>query len=323
MSATTELLRVDDEDPLTDPKEGVVRWSPVNSLWLTAHTLVALIGGAATASISAVAVFLVTTAVTLCLGHSLGMHRKLIHNSFECPKWLEYFLVHCGVLVGMAGPFGMVRTHDFRDWAQRQPECHPYLRHGSRLCRDAWWQLHCELRLAHPPKFVPGPELADDRVYRFMQRTWMLQQVPLAVILFLLGGMPWVVWGICVRVSISVFGHWLVGYFAHNSGHMDNVVVGAAVQGRNVRWASYLTMGESWHNNHHAYPGSAVLGLYEDQPDPGWWVLNALGNLGLAWNFVLPGDLPPRRSLRAVTDRAVQGKGNKGPLSCAVLEMLQ
>ena len=67
-----------------------------------------------------VLVFLASSAVTLCGGHSLGMHRKLIHDSYQCPKWLEYSLVYLGTLVGLAGPYGMVHTHDMRDWAQRQ-----------------------------------------------------------------------------------------------------------------------------------------------------------------------------------------------------------
>lgn len=72
--------------------------------------------------------FFATTGVCVLFGHSLGMHRKFIHNSYQCPKWLEYFLVHLGTLMGIAGPLGMLKAHDFRDWAQRQKEgeCHDY-----------------------------------------------------------------------------------------------------------------------------------------------------------------------------------------------------
>ncbi|HZF84276.1 MAG TPA: acyl-CoA desaturase, partial [Burkholderiaceae bacterium] len=103
----------------------------------------------------------------------------------------------------------------------------------------------------------------------------------------------------------------LVGYFAHNHGPMDNEVVGAAVQGHNVRWAAYLSMGESWHNNHHAYPGSARLGIYAGQPDPGWWVLLALKRVGLVGNLVLPGQLASRPSLRPLTGRAKSAHGSE------------
>jgi len=319
---TTELPRIH-SDTHTNPIAGSVHWSPLKSLWYSGHLLVALIGGALTIGWTPVLVFLITSAVTLCLGHSLGMHRKLIHHSYDCPRWMEYLFVHLGVLVGMAGPFGMVHTHDLRDWAQRQPDCHPYLRHGSNMLKDAWWQLHCDLRLTHAPTFSPEPRLAEDQMYRFMERTWMLQQVPLAVVLFLCGGLPWVIWGISVRIIISLTGHWLIGYFAHNEGQMDHEVVGAAVQGHNVQWAGVLTMGESWHNNHHAFPGSAALGLYEGQADPGWWVLNALHNLGLVWHIALPEDLPNRSNLKALSPRARHGLVIRQIRPCPIMNALR
>ena len=75
-------------------------------------------------------------------------------------------------------------------------------------------------------------------------------------------------------------------------------VDGAAVQGHNIRFVSLLTMGECWHNNHHAYPGSACLGLYAGEWDPGWWTLLVLRRAGLAWDLRLPHELPPRPELR-------------------------
>lgn len=323
MSEKIEIARIKIQSPLTNAVDGQVVWSPIKSLWVFSHLAIALIGGVITFSLEAFMVFLLTTAITLCFGHSLGMHRKLIHYSYQCPRWLEYLFVHLGVLVGLAGPFGMVHTHDLRDWAQRQADCHPYLRHGQGMWKDGWWQLHCDLKLKHPPVFVPESHLKDNSVYRFMEKTWTLQQLPLLIILFALGGIAWVVWGISARIVVSVTGHWLIGYFAHNHGEMDNEVVGAAVQGHNVKWASYLTMGESWHNNHHAYPDSAILGIYDNQPDPGWWALNALNNLGLVWSIVLPEDLPYRKNLKALTYRAIAGKGAKAPYKCPVLGLIR
>ena len=60
-----------------------------------------------------------------------------------------------------------------------------------------------------------------------------------------------------------------------------------------------LTMGESWHNNHHAWPGSAKLGLYPGEWDPGWWVLVLLERAGWVWRLRLPADCPPRPELRS------------------------
>ncbi len=282
----------------TDADAGRVVWAPAKSFWITGMALGAVIGGPLYFNWSAFALFLAATAVTICCGHSLGMHRKLIHHAFACPVWLERVFVYLGTLVGMAGPFGMIRQHDIRDWAQRKTSCHAFLAHRNPIWRDAWWQLHCELKLERPPTLLIEPRVRDDMFYRLIDRTYMLQQAPWAILFFAFGGLPWVVWGICVRVTLSLVGHWLVGYFAHNSGPRTWHIEGAGVQGYNVGYVSLLTMGESLHNNHHAFPGSARLAHEQGELDPGWWVLSALARAGLVWNIRTPSNLPPRHALR-------------------------
>lgn len=287
------------ETPLCDPTKGVVRWDPVHSIWNGGMFVAAVVLAPLFFTWSAFLVFLALTAATLLLGHSVGFHRRLIHRSFECPLWLERLLVWIGTCVGMSGPLWMIRTHDLRDWAQRQPRCHDYLAHRRSMPMDAWWQLHCRLDLAHPPGFDFG-RAGKDPFYRFLERTWMAQQLPVAVMLFVLGGWAWVVWGICVRVSISVTGHWFVGHLAHRRGPQSWLVDGAGVQAHDVPWAAIPTMGEAWHNNHHAYPGSARIGLYPGQSDWGYAFVRALERVGLAWNIALPEHLGREDALTPV-----------------------
>lgn len=166
-------------DPLADPRIGVVRWDPVHSIWNGSMMVVTLIFAPLTASPAAIAVFIATTGAGLLLGHSVGFHRRMIHGSFECPLWLERVLSWFGTTVGMSGPFWMMRTHDLRDWAQRQSDCHPYLSHRRPMAIDALWQLHCRLELAHPPRFDLG-RIGEDGFHRFLESTWMLQQLPIA-----------------------------------------------------------------------------------------------------------------------------------------------
>lgn len=267
------------------------------ALWTGGMFGAGLIGAPLTFTPGALFLFLLTTATSLCFGHSLGMHRLFIHRSYICPRWMEYFFVHLGVLVGLAGPLAMARIHDTRDWAQRQPDCHDYFAHRSVWYKDAWWQLFCSLRLEQPPDYRPETKIEDDPVYRWMERTWRWQQLPWAVLFFVLGGWSWVFWGICLRVTVGVLGHWLVGYFAHNRGQQSWRVRGASVQGFNVPFAALLTMGESWHNNHHAFPGSARLGLQPGQWDPGWWVLQGLKRVGLVSGLKVPAALGERDDL--------------------------
>ncbi len=290
----------------SDPELGRVRWKPVKSIWIGAMTLAGVALAPLTFSWGALAVFLVLSGLTLCAGHSVGMHRRLIHNSFECPLWLEYILVELGVLVGMAGPIGMTKQHDLRDWAQRQPVCHDYLCHRRSFWKDAWWQLHCDIELDRGPRFQLEPRIRHDRVYAWMERTWMWHQLPLALLLFVIGGWGWVVWGVALRVSVCVTSHWLIGHYAHREGKhrpMTWRVKGASVQGRDVPLAALLSMGESWHNNHHAFPGSARIGLAPHQPDPGWWFILALERLGLVWSIVTPATMKVRPELERLRER--------------------
>jgi len=305
-----DILRVTSQSKDNTALFGSVHFAPAKSAWITFMYVTALIGGVMTFSWDALLVFLVTSALTLCLGHSLGMHRRLIHNSYVCPTWLEHTFVYLGVLVGLAGPIGMIKTHDLRDWAQRQTRCHDFFSHRSGLWRDWFWQLHCDIKLAYPPTLKLEPSIANDKFYRFIETYWMWQQLPLALALGFMGGISWVIWGVCVRVAVSVTGHWLVGYFAHNDGTKHWHIDGAAVQGYNIKHLGLITMGECWHNNHHAFPGSAKLSLHPNETDPGWWVLTSLQAAGLAWDIKLPNDLPERPELKPIdTHEAISTYG--------------
>lgn len=280
-----------------DAVDGRVVWNPTYSLWNGGMMAAAVLFGPATFSWGALAVFVLATGATLLIGHSVGFHRRLIHRSFACPLWLERLMGVFGTAVGMTGPLSMIRWHDLRDWAQRQPACHDYLAHRRPMLVDAWWQLHCRLELAHPPRFDPGPAIAHDPVHRALERYWMVLQLPIALGLLALGGWGWVVWGVCVRVTVSVTGHWFVGHLAHRRGPQTWVVRSSGVQGFDVPWAALPTMGEAWHNNHHAYPASARLGLYPGQTDWGYRFIQLLERAGLAWDVQTPQTLPARPHL--------------------------
>lgn len=271
-----------------DADAGRVVWAPTKSLWNSSLLAIALIAAPLTMSFDTVLVCITLTYATLLLGHSVGLHRLIIHRAFDTPRWLARTLAYLGVLVGMAGPFGTMKIHDVRDWAQREARCHDFFAHRRSLWRDAIWQLHCQFEFERPPRFTVESRYADDWFFIWLERTWMLQQLPLAGVLYLLGGLPWVVWGVAVRVVISVTGHWVVTYYTHNPGPGRWSVRGAGVQAANLRGVGFITMGECWHNNHHAFPESAKIGLEPGQTDPAWWIIRGLERVGLAQNIGEP-----------------------------------
>ncbi len=245
----------------------------------------AVILGPLTFSWSALAAFLILAGITLCAGHSVGFHRRLIHRSFECPIWLERAMIWIGTLVGMGGPLWTVRLHDTRTGDSAGRTVTWFLRHGKPILVDGFYYLNFRLILARPPGFDAGPGVGDVAFYRFLQRTWMLHQVPIAALLFWIGGWPLRRLG---RPGQGIGLHrYRTGTYptsAHTSGPRDWSVDGAVIQAYNVPWLAIPTMGESWHSNHHAFPASARHGLYPGQIDPGYYFVMLLERLGLAWD---------------------------------------
>ncbi len=284
----------------TSATDGHIVWDAAKSCWWFTHLIGGLVGIIWFTTSGAVLAFLVLSAITICAGHSVGMHRLLIHRSFEAPLWVERTLVWLGTLVGMAGPFGMIRAHDLRDWHQRQTECPPHPSHATDFWRDAWWQMHCKFDLHHPPNFQIEEIIASDPFFRFVERYWMMQQIPFALVLWGIGGWGWMLWGVSLRIIVSLTGHWAVGHYAHRTGHQGWRIDGLPVQGYNLPGFGLLTFGENWHGNHHAFPHSARLGVEAGQSDPGYWLIAALSWGGLAHSVKQPESEPMRSGLRRV-----------------------
>lgn len=280
------VLRVNDHGACA--VSGSPELDPAKAAWNGGMLLASLLLAGPFFTWGAFALFVSTTYVSLLVGHSVGMHRLMIHRTFDCAKPVERVLIYVGVLVGVAGPFGIIRIHDMRDWAQRQSCCHDFFAHSRTLPFDLLWQLAFRFRFDCPPLFTIEPRFADDPFYRFLDRTWRWQQLPLAMIFFVLGGWPWVIWGVCVRVIVSTAGHWTITYFCHNPGTGRWRVSGASVQASNLRGMGLLTYGECWHNNHHAFPESARIGLERGQTDPAWWLISLLERCGVARNVGRP-----------------------------------
>ncbi len=288
------VIRVDGRG--ADPCAGTIRIDWPKALWngaMLGGTLAAF----AFATWHAVVLFVCLTYTTLLIGHSVGMHRMMIHRTFSAQRWVARALIYVGTLVGVAGPSGIIRIHDTRDWAQREAKCHDFFAHRRSLPVDLGWNLFCRFEFDRPPIVAIEKALAEDPFIMWLDATWRWQQLPLAAMLFWLGGWPFVLWGVCGRVFVSTAGHWIVTYFCHNPGPGRWRVKEAGIQASNLPGLGLLTYGECWHNNHHAFPESARIGLEPGQFDPGWWVIQGLEKAGLVYNVGLPRDETRRDDL--------------------------
>jgi stearoyl-CoA desaturase (delta-9 desaturase) len=94
-------------------------------------------------------------------------------------------------------------------------------------------------------------------------------------------------WGGAVRIFVLHHMTYSINSLCHFFGRRP---FATADESRNLAWLAVPTFGESWHNNHHAYPRSAMLGHRFRQLDPGALVIRGLERLGLAWDVVRPGE---------------------------------
>jgi len=230
--------------------EGLVVYDWPKLFWNVSMIASATLFAPLTISLSSFFLFIILTYLSLLIGHSAGMHRLMIHQSYECHPLVEKILIYIGVLVGMSGPYGIIKIHDLRDWAQRQKECHDFFSHKKNYTLDLWWQLTSKFEFKYPPKIIIEEKYSNDRFYQFLESTWRYHQILLAIILYYCGGWDFVVWGIFVRVSVSIIGHWSITYFCHNPGPGRWEVIGASVQASNIPGLGLITYGECWHNNH-------------------------------------------------------------------------
>lgn len=230
---------------------------------------------------SAVGVALLLYWVTGGLGITLGFHRLVTHRSFQTPKWLEYFLVLCGTLACQGGPFewiGMHRIHHLHSDQDLDP-------HDSN--KGFWWS-HLGWMIHHAPaqseisRYIK--DIADDPVYQFYQKNMIGIQVALGVLLLLLGGWSFVIWGIFVRVVVVYHCTWLVNSATHKFGYRSHE---SGDNSTNCWWVALLVFGEGWHNNHHAFQYSARHGLQWWEFDLTWLTIRLLQTLGLATNVKL------------------------------------
>jgi sn-1 stearoyl-lipid 9-desaturase len=231
---------------------------------------------------AAIGLALVLHWVTGGLGITLGFHRLVTHRSFQAPKWLEYFLVFCGTLACQGGPIdwvGLHRLHHLHSDQQADP-------HDSN--KGFWWS-HMGWMLFETPARAEIPrftkDIGDDSFYKFCQAYFIPIQVALGILFYFLGGWPFVVWGIFVRLVVVFHCTWFVNSATHKFGYET---YDAGDRSKNCWWVAVVTYGEGWHNNHHAFQYSARHGIEWWEIDLTWMTIQLLQLLGLATKVKLP-----------------------------------
>ncbi|WP_449417879.1 acyl-CoA desaturase [Phormidium nigroviride] len=220
------------------------------------------------------------------IGICLGYHRLLSHRSFQVPQWLEYTIAIIGALALQGGPIFWIAGHRLHHAFTEDEIKDPY---SAR--RGFWWSHMLWIFYPYSTFFDYekyqrfAPDLARDPFYRWLNRNFLLLQIPLALLLYVVGGWSFIIWGMFVRAVLLWHSTWFINSVTHLWGYRsfetnDN--------SRNLWWAAILTYGEGWHNNHHAHPNVAKAGWRWWEIDITWWAIWLMKSLGLARKVIMP-----------------------------------
>jgi stearoyl-CoA desaturase (delta-9 desaturase) len=242
-----------------------------------------------------IAILVVSYLVT-AIGVTVGFHRLLTHRAFATYPWLERTFAVMGSMSVQGSVMDWVadhRKHHAHTDVEGDPHS-PHVGHGSGIA--GLWHAHTGWLMetqgqADWRKYAR--DLYDDPAMRTIGRSFpLLAVVSLAVPTLagwalqgftLSGALQGLVWGGLVRIFLVHHVTWSVNSICHFFGTRRFEIDDRST---NVAWLSLLSLGESWHHNHHAFPRSAMHGLRRWEVDPSAWIIGALERVGLAWNVI-------------------------------------
>ncbi|KAL6141036.1 hypothetical protein ACLB2K_059327 [Fragaria x ananassa] len=229
--------------------------------------------------------------VTGLFGITLSYHRNLSHRSFKLPKWLEYLFAYCGAQALQGSPIDWVCTHRYHhQFCDSEKDPHSPIE-GFWYSHMSWlFDTNSVTERCGGLDYVG--DLQKQAFYQFLKATYIAHPIALGALLYAMGGFPFIVWGMGVRIIWVYHITWLVDSACHvwgeqawNTGDLS----------RNNWWVALLAFGEGWHNNHHAFEYSARHGLDWWQLDMTWYVVRLLQAIGLATDVKVPSEVQKQR----------------------------
>jgi stearoyl-CoA desaturase (Delta-9 desaturase) len=253
--------------------------------------------------------------VITAIGVTVGFHRLLTHRAFQTYPWLERTFAVLGSLAVQGSVLDWVADHrKHHAHADKEGDPHsPHVGHGTGL-RGLWhahtgWLLETQGQ-ADWKRYAA--ELYEDRRMRRIGRRFpwfvglsLLIPTAAGYVLdgfTLRGALLGYIWGGLVRIFLVHHVTWSVNSICHFFGRRRFEIEDHST---NVAWLSVLSLGESWHHNHHAFPRSAFHGLKRWELDPSGFLIAVLERLGLAWNVIR---ITPERQLEKTAAVQVQAQ---------------
>lgn len=231
-------------------------------------------------------------------------HRLIAHRSFDAPRPVWWIGSLIAASAGQMGP-SWWKAHHQQHHRHVDTCADPHTPLHPRQGWAGFW--YSQLGWLLSPEFHPTQLPADveaDPVLRLIDRLHMVPVIALAWLSWQLGGLEWL-GAFCLSTTLLFHGVASVNSVAHLVGEQPFATGDAS---RNNGWVALITLGEGWHNLHHAMQSSVRQGFTVRAgalvllPDPTFWFIQGLERLGLARRLRIPSE-------RALLARAVPAGG--------------
>jgi stearoyl-CoA desaturase (Delta-9 desaturase) len=236
------------------------------------------------------------------IGVTVGFHRLLTHGSFDASRPARVVLAVLGSLAVEGSVISWVADHRrHHAFADKKGDPHsPHLTEGEGLgaILKGLWHAHAGWffseekteRRRWAPDLLKDPALRKvDRAFPLFVAISLLAPavVGLVVTQSWLGALSAFLWGSLARMFLLHHVTWSVNSICHFFGKRP---FDTTDQSTNNWVLSLISFGESWHNNHHAFPTSAVHGIGRFQLDPSAGLIKMLARFGIVKNIKVPNE---------------------------------
>jgi stearoyl-CoA desaturase (delta-9 desaturase) len=194
----------------------------------------------------------------------------------------RFFWALLGTAAMQKGPLWWAGHHvNHHRFADREGDPHSPMISGFYYAHIGWFlsdARHDTLEPTNPVirDFSNAPEIV------WLQRFFVVPPLALAAIMYLAGGMPWIVWGFCLPTMTLAHATFAINTVNHMFGSRRFDTIDDS---RNNILTAVFAAGEGWHNNHHRYQRAARNGFYWWEFDPTWYVIRLMAAVGLAWDL--------------------------------------
>ncbi len=232
-------------------------------------------------------------------GITVGFHRLFTHKSFKPHRALKVVLAIAGSMAVQGPVVRWVADHrKHHKFSDRDGDPHSPWRYGTSAAALTKGFLYAHLMWLFNPEQTPqrkyAPDLMKDRDVLRISRQFPLWVVVSLTAPALAGGLltwSWqgalsaFFWASLVRIALLHHVTWSINSICHTIGERPFV---SRDRSGNVWWLAVPSMGESWHNLHHADPTCARHGVLRGQVDSSAWVIAAMERLGWVYDVRWP-----------------------------------